>query len=120
MGAYWSVHARDGASFERYLSQLTNLYDLPVSLALPASPHMFVLVGLRLLNLLVTNRRADFYTSLARLDADAVRCEPHLQFVVQLEQCLMEGTYHRLLVARSQVPAPEYVWFVDSLLETIR
>lgn len=79
---------------------------------------MYSLLGLRLLNLLVTNRRAEFYTSLAKLGEG--RNVPHVQFVIQLEQCLMEGTFHRLLVAREQVPAPEYAWFVDSLLETVR
>lgn len=112
MGAYWSVYARDGAAFERYLAQLAPYY------ADSESPRMGTLLGLRLLNLLVVNKRAEFHTSLARLGP--ARQSPQVQFVVQLEQCLMEGTFHRLLLAREQVPAPEYVWFVDSLLETVR
>lgn len=114
VGASWSVQCRDGASFQRYLSLLAPLYDSNV---LGVSPRRAAIQGLHLLNLLVTGQRPQYYSYLARLPD---KSDEHIRFVVQLEQCLVEGTFHRLLVARQQVPAQEYIWFVDSLLETVR
>ena len=116
MGAYWSVHSRDGSSFERYLSQLSPFYSLD---SLVPSPRMPILLGLHLLYLLVTGRQAAFYMSIAKL-AVHLHNDPHVLFILQLQQCLLEGTYHRLLVAKSQVPVPEYAWFIEALIETVR
>lgn len=118
MGAYWSIHSHDGAAFDRYLAQLTSFYDEPL-LGVAPSPRMYPLLGLRLLNLLVSGRRPLFYMAVARL-SPAARADPHLAFVLNLERCLLEGTYHRLLAAQQAPPTPEYAWWVASLLEAVR
>lgn len=118
MGAYWSIHGHDGAAFDRYLAQLAPFYDEPLPRLAP-SPRMHPLLGLRLLNLLVSGRRPLFYTAVARL-SPAARADPHLAFVLNLERCLLEGTYHRLLAAQQAPPTPEYAWWVASLLEAVR
>jgi len=122
MGAYWSVHARDGASFERYMSQLIPFYFSNSTLS--QSTRMCPLLGLYLLHLLVTNRLANFHSLLEKISIhpsiDPSGDNPFLQFPVQLLQCLVEGMFHRVVLARKQVPAAEYAWFVDGLMETIR
>lgn len=40
--------------------------------------------------------------------------------VIQLERFLMEGSYHKLLQARSKIPSNEYIGFVNMLLDTVR
>lgn len=109
MGAYWSIHARDEPAFERYLALLTPMSHLPPSSRTPT------LLGLRLLHLLLTNP-PHYHTTLARIST----AHQAVQFVVNLEQCLGEGTYQRLVVARDQVPVEEYKWFVDELVEKVR
>lgn len=118
MGAYWSIHSHDGAAFDRYLAQLAPFYNEPLPGVAP-SPRMYPLLGLRLLNLLVSGRRPLFYMAVARL-SPAARADPHLAFVLNLERCLLEGTYHRLLAAQQAPPTPEYAWWVASLLEAVR
>lgn len=116
MGAYWSVHTRNGASFERYLRQLTPYIAAPSAY----SSRTPVLLGLHLLNLLVTGRIPEYRVRLAALTRPGLPTLAPVEFVVRLERCLQEGLYHRLLEARDAVPAPEYVWLVDSLVETVQ
>lgn len=117
MGAYWSIHSQDGAAFETYLCQLSPFYHHPSAAASVApSPRAPTLLGLNLLNLLLSNRLPEYHTHLARLDPAL----PAVAFVIHLEQCLQEGTFHRLVAARAQLPVPEYAWFLDSLIERVR
>lgn len=124
MGAFWSVYTKNQTSFERYCSLLFPLYfesAAEPALKDPSSP-MYTLLGLNLLNLLVQNRVADFYVALERINSCAFidSNNAFIQFPVQLQQCLVEGTFHRVVIARQQVPSPDYVWFIDSLMDTIR
>lgn len=43
-----------------------------------------------------------------------------IQHPILLEQYLMEGSYHKVLAARMEVPATEYSYFMDSLMVTVR
>ena len=43
-----------------------------------------------------------------------------IQHPILLEQYLMEGSYHKVLAARKEVPATEYSYFMDSLMVTVR
>lgn len=123
MAVFWAVHAKDGAAFERYMAQLIPIYLKGCH----RQDRMYTLVGLYLLHLIVSKRTSDFYSLLERITAASKppsamfdaghRC---IQFAVQLQQCLVEGTFHRILLARQQVPAPEYAWFLDSLMGTLR
>lgn len=117
MGAFWSVHRRDGIAFERYLAQLAPYYMNSPSL--PPSSHQSVLLGLNLLNLLVAGRSADYLVAMAKLSPPLLTSPP-ISFVKELELCLKEGTYHRLMMAKERLPAPEYGWLVQALVETVR
>lgn len=124
MGAFWSIHSKNQTSFERYCSLLFPIYfdSKNSTSSVPNNAPMYTVLGLHLLNLLVSNRVADFYVALERINAapgvDASNV--FIQFPIQLQQCLVEGTFHRVVMARQQVPSPEYAWFIDGLMDTIR
>lgn len=122
IGALAGVACKDQPSFDRYMSLLFPIYfsrSFPSS-SPDANPN--VLLGLFLLSLLVRNCIAEFYVTLERINsAPGVDLgNVYIQFPVQLQQCLNEGTYHRVVLARQQVPSPDYAWFIDSLVHTIR
>lgn len=127
MGVFWSIYQWEGRgaqAFERYVTLLEPFYLDPLAnetLGLQESPRMCCVLGLRLMYLLSTNQRARFHLLLARLPTTGtIPASPHVAFPVQLEQCLREGMYNRVAVARSQVPAPEFKLFVDRLMTAIR
>lgn len=83
---------------------------------------MYPLQGLNLLRLLAQNRIAEFHTELERLDnvEELVHHNPYIRHSTQLEQWLMEGSYSKVWNARTKVPSPEYGFFMDMLMGTIR
>merc|ERR1711915_593284 len=44
----------------------------------------------------------------------------YLEHPVSMEQYLMEGSYNKVFLAKGNVPAESYIFFVDILLKTIR
>ena len=44
----------------------------------------------------------------------------YLKHPVSMEQYLMEGSYNKVFLAKGNVPAESYIFFVDILLKTIR
>ena len=119
LGAYWSIRTQSVGAFERYMSQLQAYYFDFVKL-LPPSQRMYPLLGLNLLHLLAQNRISDFHAQLERIDADLLLTNVYIKHPVQLEQCLMEGSYNKVLRSRAEVPAEEYLFFMDMLMDTIR
>ncbi len=81
---------------------------------------MMPLLGLNLLRLLAQNRIADFHTQLELIDPESLHSNLYIKHPVQLEQYLMEGSYNKVYHARSDVPAEEYLFFMDILMGTIR
>lgn len=123
IGAFTALAAKDQASFDRYISLLSPLYfDKQKVVEQVADANCNVLLGLYLLSLLVRNHVAEFHVALERINSapGLDMSNVYIQFPVQLQQCLVEGTYHRVILARQQVPSPDYAWFIDSLVETIR
>lgn len=122
MACFWAAHSRDGVSFERYFNQLSSVIYFAVGQHFKdiTGNRKWTLIGLQLLNLLITGRVSDFYILVEHLPEDCLLVNPFIQFPLKLEQFLIEGTYHRILSARSDVPAPEYAWFIDGLSESIR
>ncbi|KAJ1642974.1 regulatory particle non-ATPase [Dispira simplex] len=119
IGAYWSIRVVDIPSFERYITQLgPYYYDL--SSTLPDSPRMYPLLGLNLLRLLAQGRLADFHTALELVDPTELKQNRFIRHPVQLEQSLMEGSYKKVWNSRTEVPAPEYMFFMDILTSAIR
>lgn len=123
IGAFTSVAVKDQAAFERYIALLFPLYfDQTKALESAKNANAYVLLGLYLLSLLVRNQIAEFHVLLERINsAPGIDINNvYIQFPIQLQQCLVEGTYHRVVLARQQVPSPDYAWFIDALVDTIR
>lgn len=51
---------------------------------------------------------------------DVIQTNSFISHPVLLEQYLMEGSYNKVFLAKSQVPSPYYTYFIDLLLDTIR
>ncbi|TMW62002.1 hypothetical protein Poli38472_009495 [Pythium oligandrum] len=114
-----SVFSEDMASFERNVLQLKVYYSPALAATLPPSPLHFPILGTRLLQLLVENRMAEFHNEL-ELIPEQSREDPNIAFGIKLEQYLMEGSYNKVLEARSNVPNPFFKFFLAQLLQTVR
>lgn len=82
------------------------------------SKGMFVLLGLDLMRMLTVNSFAEFHANLELLSGCLDNA--FIQFPIQIEQSLMEGSYHKVSGLRKLAPSNEYVFFLDILLTTIR
>jgi 26S proteasome regulatory subunit N12 len=80
---------------------------------------MYMLLGLNLLRLLAQNKIAEFHTELELIDPEALT-NLYIKHPIQVEQCLMEGSFNKVGNSRANVPAEEYGFFIDILMETIR
>ena len=78
------------------------------------------LLGLNLLCLLAQNRVAEFHTELERLPANEIDNNVYIRHPVSLEQNIMEGSYNKDLLAKGNVPAESYNFFIDILMDTVR
>uniref|UniRef100_A0A0A9XXZ0 26S proteasome non-ATPase regulatory subunit 8 n=1 Tax=Lygus hesperus TaxID=30085 RepID=A0A0A9XXZ0_LYGHE len=119
IGAHWSIAAKNIPAFERYMAQL-KCYYLDYKDQLPDSAFKYELLGLNLLHLLSQNRVAEFHTELELLPSDQIQRNIYIQHPLSLEQYLMEGNYNKIFLAKGNVPAETYNFFIDILLETIR
>lgn len=118
IGALWSIENRDIPSFQRYIAQLKCYYFDYASL-LPDSAYKYQILGLNLLCLLAENRLAEFHTELEQLPVEELK-NIYIKHPISLEQFLMEGSYHKVLLLRGNVPAQNYDFFMDILIGTIR
>uniref|UniRef100_A0A8D0F966 CSN8/PSMD8/EIF3K domain-containing protein n=1 Tax=Strix occidentalis caurina TaxID=311401 RepID=A0A8D0F966_STROC len=87
---------------------------------LPESAYKHQLLGLNLLFLLSQNRVAEFHTELERLPAKEILSNVYIKHPVSLEQYLMEGRYNKVFLAKGNIPAESYTFFMDILLDTTR
>lgn len=120
LGVLHAIASRDIDAFERYMVQLKPYYqDFRCQLANESS-YAEQMCGLHLLFLLAKNRVGEFHAELEKLPSDKIESSHYLQHPVQLEQSLMEGNYSKVFLARSNIPAPQYKFFMDELASTIR
>jgi len=119
IGAHLSILKKDIPSFSRYMAQLKPYY-LDYGLKSGASPYKQQLLGLNLLCLLSQNRVAEFHTELERLSIHDILNSVYIQHPICIEQYLMEGNYNKLFLAKGNVPAKNYSFFMNILLDTIR
>merc|ERR1712038_1312278 len=119
IGAQWAIAKKDVETFERYMAQL-KCYYLDYKDDLPESAYRYQLLGLNLLRLLAQNKLADFHTELELLPAKDLQTNIYIKHPVAIEQFLMEGCYNKVFLARGNVPAESYNFFIDILLNTIR
>lgn len=76
-------------------------------------------MGLDLLRLLVQNRIAEFHTEM-ELIPPAAHSHPGIQYVIQLEQWLMEGAYNKVLAASKKLPTDAHALLVQQIATTVR
>ncbi|KAF2882093.1 hypothetical protein ILUMI_24096 [Ignelater luminosus] len=119
IGVQWSIASNDIPSFERYMAQL-KCYYFDYKNHLPESAFKYQLLGLNLLFLLSQNRVAEFHTELELLPADHIQNDVYIRHPLSIEQYLMEGSYNKIFLAKGNVPAQNYNFFMDILLDTIR
>lgn len=118
IGALWSIEQHDIPSFHRYMAQL-KCYYFDYGALLPDSAYKYQILGLNLLCLLAENRLAEFHTELERLPVEELK-NVYIKHPISLEQFLMEGSFHKVLLLTGNVPAQNYTFFVDILIGTIR
>lgn len=119
IGAQLSIMQKDIPGFSRYMSQLKSYY-LDYGTDIPESTYQQQLLGLNLLCLLSQNRVAEFHTELERLSITDIQNNVYIRHPIAIEQYLMEGNYNKLFLAKGNVPAENYNFFIDILLGTIR
>ena len=78
-----------------------------------------MLLGLNLLRLLVCNKISEFHSELERIPYTE-HTNLFIRAPILLERYLMEGSYNKLLNARSQVPSNEFIPVVEMLEDTVR
>ncbi|OMH82461.1 26S proteasome non-ATPase regulatory subunit 8 [Zancudomyces culisetae] len=119
LGAEWSVQKGHDQEFEQYMIQLLVFY-FDYSNILSPSDKMYYFIGLNLLFLLTQNRISNFNALLERLDFAVIQNNPFISYPIKLEQAIMEGSYRKVWNARNDVPAPEYLFLVDILMNTLK
>lgn len=121
LGALLSVSAKDTASFERHVSILKPYYtDYSALLAKTPSSRRLPIMGLYFSFLLSQSRLSEVHTELELL-SDKDRDDVNIRFPLDMERSLMEGSYHKVLSARANMPMPQYTaLFMDILDETVR
>lgn len=115
---FYSISVRDIDGFERYMQQLKPYYQDFEDKS--SSTYTDQMTGLYLLFLLAKNETGKFHVELEKIDNKKLEASHYLQHPVKLEQSLMEGNYGKVFLARDNIPAPEYKFFMDELTSTIR
>jgi len=118
IACFVAIETSDLAAFERHMAEL-KMYYLDLGGALTESPYCQQLLGLDLLCLLAQNRLADFHAALELLPRTMLQ-SPYIRHPIQMEQFLMEGSYNKIFLARDNVPAPNYAFFMNKLIGTVR
>lgn len=105
---------KDMDSFESNFHQLQIYYTSGVT-----SERRLMLLGLNLLRLLVCDKISEFHSELDRIPFSD-HTSMYIKNPILLERYMMEGSYHKLLNARGQVPASEFLPVVEMLEDTVR
>lgn len=86
---------------------------------LPESQREWPLLGLNLLRLLAKNKLDEFHIELEIIPFDK-RSNFYIKHPVELEQCMMEGSYNKIMKGRDSVPLDTYKFFMNMLMNTVR
>ncbi|KAI3384751.1 hypothetical protein SNEBB_006988 [Seison nebaliae] len=114
-----AIDRKDVEQFEKQYDQLTSYYNDYGSL-LQQSATYTQMKGLYLLFLLAKNRLAEFHAAIESIDPNLLQDDVYIQHPIQLEQHLTEGSYHKIFLAKANLPSERYGLFIDLLLDTIR
>ena len=112
---------RDLQGFDVHYDMLRPYYSKEdfVGVDAPASERRLVISGLNLLRLLVGNRLPDFHAAFECMPRDEQN-SLYIKFPVTLERYLAEGSFNKLLGARSKAPSNEYLPVLELLEQTVR
>mmetsp|Transcript_11203 Transcript_11203/g.41052 ORF Transcript_11203/g.41052 Transcript_11203/m.41052 type:complete len:264 (-) Transcript_11203:76-867(-) len=113
-----SAKQHDDVGFARHYAQLRTYY-VDTAHLLPQSEQEYPITGLNLLRLVALNRIAEFHTELELISVQA-QGNVYVKYSLELERCLMEGAYSKLLQLRGQVPTPVYSYFTELLVEAVK
>lgn len=116
--ALLSVKQEDTDSFERHVSQAKTYY-VDYAGVIDTSPNQSLVLALNLMRLLAHNRIAEFHTEL-ELIPPAARGDPMIEYVLGLEQYLMEGSYAKITETGSNPLHPSFEFFLSILMSTVR
>lgn len=114
-----SSRKKDLGAMECYFSQLNTYYTDVSDATVTPSERKHLMLGLNLMRLLVCSGVSQFHCELETI-VKSDHSNMFLKFPIQLERHLMEGSYHKLLHARAQVPSNDYLPLVEQLEETVR
>ena len=84
-----------------------------------SSPTKLELYALNLLRLLIVNKLTEFHLELELLTFEE-RQSTVVAYVVGLEQALAEGSYHKVLSSRVQVPYEPFTLLIPYLKDAVR
>lgn len=116
LGTVLAIDMKDTKSFERHFSQVKPYYH-DFKHLLPVSARQWELMGANLLCLLSQNRIAEFHAELELIPTDN-RENACIAFPIELEQSLMEGSYHKIF--SRDVPRPKFQYFMGTLTTMVR
>lgn len=116
LGAQLAIDCKDAASFERHFAQLRPYYS-DYKHILPVSARQLPLTGASLLCLLSQNRIAEFHAEIELLPTDS-RDDASIAFPIEVEQSLMEGSYHKIF--NKDVPRKQFTYFMETLVDMVR
>jgi len=120
-GILLSIDLRDIDSFTRYFAQIkTFYYDYSKKYSLPSSSRQYMMVSLNLLRLLAQQNLAQFHTELELIPLDQHHSNVFIKHAVYLEQCMMEGSYNKVIKHRAEVPSERHAYFMEMLMDTVR
>lgn len=116
-----SIQNKNQSQFESNFSLLKPFYfDYKHLLSPYPSQNFKPILGLNLLRLLSQNKIADFHIELELIDSNLFDHDEFISHPIQIEKYLMEGSYNRVLMNRLKTPRPEYDFFINILVDTIR
>mmetsp|Transcript_7473 Transcript_7473/g.13393 ORF Transcript_7473/g.13393 Transcript_7473/m.13393 type:complete len:220 (+) Transcript_7473:67-726(+) len=117
LACFLSIRRQDPQAFERHVAQL-KLYYTDHKTDAP-SDQKYPILGLYLLHLLASDRIGEFHTELELIPVDEHE-NKYIKQPIELERCLMEGNYDKILKAQKDVPDAYSPFFMERLMETVR
>jgi 26S proteasome regulatory subunit N12 len=112
-GALLSLRSSDVHGFERNVAQAKSYYSVSAD-----GSRCDLILGLNLVRLLSSGKRAEFHVELETIPAER-KSGPHIKNALELEQCVVEGSFHKVFEAQERLPA-FYALFMDHFVHAIR
>uniref|UniRef100_A0AAF5RUL1 26S proteasome non-ATPase regulatory subunit 8 n=1 Tax=Wuchereria bancrofti TaxID=6293 RepID=A0AAF5RUL1_WUCBA len=116
--ALCAVLRSDLNSFREAITVLINFYNSYGSNE--EWPNKWLMIGLDLMFLLATNQHTEFHMLLEQIDQDIQQKNPYIKIPMKLEQSLIEGAYHKIVLTEKNIPSPYYALFIRISMDTVR